>query len=100
MASVVAAAAVVVDCHDSVIEPASTAEKIGGDMKPNSKTNCGMTLFEVLIVIAVVLVLAALLLPALMPRPHAHYPRTHCANDLKQVGLAFQIGRASWRERA
>jgi prepilin-type N-terminal cleavage/methylation domain-containing protein len=58
-------------------------------MRLNSKTNCGMTLFEVLVVIAVVLVLAAIFLPALTRPPHRH--GSYCANDLKQVGLAFKV---------
>jgi prepilin-type N-terminal cleavage/methylation domain-containing protein/prepilin-type processing-associated H-X9-DG protein len=50
----------------------------------------GMTLFEVLVVIAVVLVVAAFLLPALAPR-HRYSPTIRCVNNLKQVGRAFIV---------
>jgi prepilin-type N-terminal cleavage/methylation domain-containing protein/prepilin-type processing-associated H-X9-DG protein len=49
----------------------------------------GLTLFEVLVVIAALAVLAAILLPALAPRPYHH--GAYCENDLKQVGLAFRV---------
>lgn len=52
--------------------------------------DCGVTLFEVLLVIGVVLVLAAVLLPTLTPRTH-YNPTLRCMNDLKQVGLSFKV---------
>lgn len=52
-----------------------------------------MTLIEVLIVITVIMLLAALFLsmsnPSNVPGNRAH--RISCANNLKQVGLVFQI---------
>jgi prepilin-type processing-associated H-X9-DG protein len=49
-----------------------------------------MTLFEVLIVVAVLMLLLALLLPN-MARPNYRAQRNNCVNNLKQVGLAFRI---------
>jgi prepilin-type processing-associated H-X9-DG protein len=49
-----------------------------------------MTLFEVLIVVAVLMLLLALLLPN-MARPKYRAQRISCVNDLKQVGLAFRV---------
>ena len=51
-----------------------------------------MTLFEVLVVVAIVMILVAILLP-ILGRSHRRYPsgRIQCINNLKQVGLAFRI---------
>jgi prepilin-type processing-associated H-X9-DG protein len=54
------------------------------------KRHRGMTLVEVIVVMAVVMVLIAMLLPALS-RPHATNCYISCVNNLKQVGLCCRI---------
>jgi competence protein ComGC len=61
-------------------------------MKPrlSSKRTAGMTLFEVGVVIAVVMILMILLLPPILSKRHGSH-RIGCANNLKQIGLAYRI---------
>jgi len=59
-------------------------------MKPcrSNQGSQAMTLFEVLVVIAALVVLAAMLLPALsQPRRRS---RINCINDIHQIGLAYK----------
>ena len=59
-------------------------------MKPWRK-NSGraFSLFELLVVIAVLMLLAAIMLPILTRRPNNS--RSGCTNNLKEVGLAFKM---------
>jgi prepilin-type N-terminal cleavage/methylation domain-containing protein len=58
-------------------------------MASPSQPRDGFTLVEVLVVIGVIIVLAALLFPV-MARVRQGGQRTVCLNNMKQLGLAFQ----------
>ncbi len=58
-------------------------------MTPNRKPKAGFTLVEFMVVLVVLVVMAAVLLPALRPPRYSGGSRIGCANNLKQVGLAF-----------
>ncbi|HXT42018.1 MAG TPA: prepilin-type N-terminal cleavage/methylation domain-containing protein [Candidatus Angelobacter sp.] len=49
----------------------------------------GLTLIEVIVVIAVVVVLVGVILPAFLQSGHHDGP--YCSNNLKQIGLSFRI---------
>ena len=61
-------------------------------MKPRLSQNrsAGLTLFEVGVVIASVMILVVLILPRLAGSNH-NSSRINCINNLKQVGLAYRI---------
>ena len=58
--------------------------------KSATRASDGLTLIELLIVIAVLALLAAFLLPAPISRK-ANAARIHCVSNLKQVGLGFHL---------
>jgi len=61
-------------------------------MKPrcSNPRNRAMTMFEALLVVVLLAMLAVLLMPAVLPYHHHPY-RINCVNNLKQIGLAYQI---------
>jgi len=58
-------------------------------MKTRRQSSNGLTLIEVMIVVAVLAVLVALLLPAMRPAQRRS-DRINCVNNLKQVSLSFR----------
>ena len=68
------------------------SKQIPKGMKPRLSKNrsAGLSLFEVGVVIAIVMILVVLILPRLAGSNH-NSGRINCVNNLKQVGLAYRI---------
>ena len=58
--------------------------------EPSRRVQGGLTLIEVLLVIAIVAVISSILLPRLIKAKAKHAP-IGCENRLKQIGLSFQL---------
>lgn len=70
-------------------------EKAGDALKSLHKKHKGFTLAEILVVIAIIGLLAALLLPALTPSKEKAKIRA-CANNLKQIGYGIHLYAMDW----
>ncbi len=56
---------------------------------PRPRTDAALTLLEVMLVIACIVVFVGMLVPAFTHKPQHH--RSTCVNNLKNIGLAFRI---------
>lgn len=59
--------------------------------------SAAFTLMELLVVVTIIVLLAAMLMPALQ-RAREQARKTVCINNLKQIGLAFCMYAQDWRE--
>ena len=65
---------------------------------PGGRPVAAFTLIELLVVIAIIAILAALLFPSLH-RANESGRRSHCMNNLRQIGLGIQMYRQDYSDR-
>jgi prepilin-type N-terminal cleavage/methylation domain-containing protein len=73
----------------SITQPRVISRRVRTKWFHFEQRNHAMTLLEILVVLAVITILAAVILPPMM-RPHP-YRGIQCVNNLKQIGLSFRI---------
>jgi prepilin-type N-terminal cleavage/methylation domain-containing protein len=57
---------------------------------PETRRKQGLTLIELMVVLAVLLFMVALFYPQVHRRPAVRSPRIACVNNLKQIGIAYR----------
>ncbi|MCE9584985.1 MAG: hypothetical protein K8T20_21040 [Planctomycetes bacterium] len=56
----------------------------------------GLTLFEIVVLLVIIAVLAAFILPA-FTHTHGHSRKTDCKNSLKQIGIYFALYESKYK---
>jgi prepilin-type N-terminal cleavage/methylation domain-containing protein len=66
-------------------------------VRPSRRSYGGFTLVELLVVVSIISILAALLLPALS-KAKIQSRRTACTSNLKQIGMAIRLYSDDWSD--